>query len=239
MISEEIIQKLAVKHQTTELNIRREYFQHIFLSWFYRQPGSEKIFFKGGTALRILYQSPRFSEDLDFSASINNAKTIEQIILNTLVEIERESIPCRLEEAKMTSGGYLAILVFGTGGMSVSLQLEISLRNKGCSGETAAIVNDFTPPYLIVHLAQKQLVTQKINALFERSKPRDFFDLYFLLRANLLTPDERELLKKVPGVLASCDIQFDRELKEFLPKSHWPVIRNFPDTISREIRRFI
>lgn len=61
MISEEEIQRLASKYQTSEGNIRREYFQHLFLSYFYQQPKAADIFFKGGTALRLLYQSPRFS----------------------------------------------------------------------------------------------------------------------------------------------------------------------------------
>ena len=39
----------------------------IFLSYLYQEPGSEKLLFKGGTALRIVFKSPRFSEDLDFS----------------------------------------------------------------------------------------------------------------------------------------------------------------------------
>lgn len=34
---------------------------------FYQEKEAEAILFKGGTALRLIYQSPRFSEDLDFS----------------------------------------------------------------------------------------------------------------------------------------------------------------------------
>jgi len=67
MLDREIIRKLALQHQTTEINIAREYVQHLFLSVFYQEPDSEKVLFKGGTALRITFQSPRFSEDLDFS----------------------------------------------------------------------------------------------------------------------------------------------------------------------------
>jgi len=70
MISNEALQALATKLQTTELNVRREYFQHLFLSYFYQQPLTDRIYFKGGSALRMLYHSPRFSEDLDFSSSV-------------------------------------------------------------------------------------------------------------------------------------------------------------------------
>ena len=50
-------------------NIVREYFQNVFLAKLYTLSEAEKMLFKGGTALRILYGSPRFSEDLDFSLS--------------------------------------------------------------------------------------------------------------------------------------------------------------------------
>ena len=67
MITADTIKKMAVALQTTELNIAREYAQHLFLSGFYQQRGTHPVMFKGGTALRIVYNSPRFSEDLDFS----------------------------------------------------------------------------------------------------------------------------------------------------------------------------
>ncbi len=31
---------------------------------------------------------------------------------------------------------------------------------------------------------------------------------------------------------------FEQELKQFLPKSHWSVVRGFPETLEREIERF-
>ena len=48
MITNQALQSLAAKLQTTELNLRREYFQHLFLSYFYQQPGTDQIYFKGG-----------------------------------------------------------------------------------------------------------------------------------------------------------------------------------------------
>ena len=68
MIAKESIKKLSLLLRTAEFpNVVREYFQHLFLSYLYSLEGSEKMLFKGGTALRIIYGSMRFSEDLDFS----------------------------------------------------------------------------------------------------------------------------------------------------------------------------
>lgn len=45
----------------------RDYIQHLFLYLLYSASRREDVglHFKGGTALRIVYHSPRFSEDLD------------------------------------------------------------------------------------------------------------------------------------------------------------------------------
>src|SRR5581483_9392999 len=128
MISNASIQELAHKSQTTELNVRREYVQHLFLAYFYQQPQTDKIYFKGGTALRMLYDSQRFSEHLDFSSSLTAIHPIEQAVLGTLAEIARENIHPDLNESKRTSGGYLAIITFQLQVVTVSLQLDVSLR---------------------------------------------------------------------------------------------------------------
>ena len=77
MISIETLEKLSRQYQMGIFpNIVREYFQHIFLSELYKLPNAQKLLFKGGTALRIVYGSPRFSEDLDFSLfGISNRET--------------------------------------------------------------------------------------------------------------------------------------------------------------------
>jgi len=238
MISQTVISNLANKLQTTELNIRREYIQHLFLSYFYQQENSDKVYFKGGTALRIIYQSPRFSEDLDFSANKTTINEIEDILIQTIKEIEREGITIDLKESKRTTGGYLAILNFFLGEHELSIQMEISQREGKNAGEVKTIISDFIPPYTLISLSEPLLIAEKIKALLTRQKARDFYDLYFILRANLLPPSERSILKKCLMTLEKTDILFESELKIFLPKSHWAIIRNFKETLNQEIKRF-
>ena len=66
MISQSQINELKTQWQTTELNIAREYVQNVLLTALYRN-SETNLAFKGGTALRLLRRSPRFSEDLDFT----------------------------------------------------------------------------------------------------------------------------------------------------------------------------
>ncbi len=236
MLSQDQIKNLRNRFQTTEVNIRREYFQHLFLSYFYQQPQTLNIFFKGGTALRLLYNSPRFSEDLDFSTTYVDIKEIEEAVLNTLHDIQRENITLELQESKLTTGGYLGTIEFEN---SIPILLQISLRQGDKKGQIITVPNDFIPSYTITSLDQKQLVGEKLQAFFDRKKPRDFYDLYFMLRANLLTQENRVILKQALEILDKTDINFEAELKQFLPKSHWLIIKDFKATLEREINRFI
>lgn len=239
MISADAIRDLAHKYQTTELNVRREYIQHLFLTYFYQQPQTDKIYFKGGTALRLLYDSPRFSEDLDFSSSLTSLHPIEQAVLETLAEIERENISPELRESKRTSGGYLAIMTFQMQEDRVALQLDISLREGRKKGEPITVASSYIPAFTVIALAREQLIEEKVNALLTRQKARDFYDLYFILRANLLPTKERGVLPQLLQVIQRARIDFEKELKQFLPKSHWALIRNFRTTLEREIERYV
>ena len=240
MITAEIIQTLTKKYQTEAANVWREYFQHLFLLYFYKQPEASEIYFKGGTALRLIYQSPRFSDDLDFSSNAKDVKKIEHAVINALAEIEREGIATELTEATETSGGYLATIRFRNNGERIATRIEISLRNgKKERGELVTIAGDFIPPYAIVQLTQAQLVEGKIAALLSRHKPRDFYDFYFLLRANMIPVKSKTLLQGALDALRASNIRFDYELKRFLPQSHWPMIRNFKGALEREIKRYL
>lgn len=236
MITQDQITTIANRHQTLELNIGREYLQHLFLSYFYQQPQTSTVFFKGGTALRIIYHSPRFSEDLDFGSTLQDHKLLEQAIVQTLEAIEREGIATNLQEAKKTSGGYLSIITFQVRDQITSIRLEISLRGINNTGEIITIASDFLPPYPIMALRQDQLIDEKIQALLTRRKPRDFYDLYFILRSRLLPPQKKNILSQVLKILEHSDINFETELKHFLPKSHWAVIRDLKHILEREIR---
>ena len=70
MITKEQVASLAKKKKTNETTVFREYLQVLFLSKLYSQTKSNKIFFKGGTALHLLFGASRFSEDLDFTVEL-------------------------------------------------------------------------------------------------------------------------------------------------------------------------
>lgn len=233
------IENSAIKYQTNDQNIVNEYFQHLFLSNFYQNKNAKNIFFKGGTALRLVYNSPRYSEDLDFSSGKLRGSQIEKILLETFVVIEKEGIEIKLIEAKETTGGYLGIIKLKDDKYSSRLKLEISFRDKKAVGEAIYIQSEFMPQYIIFALNRKVIVSEKIQALLTRQKPRDFYDLYFILRSNLMTSDQKNLLSEAKLKILDSKLDFSKELKTFLPRSHWPIIKDLKKNLIFEIGKFI
>jgi len=206
MISHDALERLARHHQTGVFpNIIREYFQHLFLSELYKLPEAEKMFFKGGTALRIVYGSPRFSEDLDFSVFAvkrhDTKQFVEDLFIRTLGYMERVGISVEIgEKSKDTAGGYLGIATFKLlDYRPVGVEINVSDRDgRKVYGEVDSIASDFVPTYTLIHLSQNELVEEKIfGALRKRKKPRDFYDLYFMMRKGMLASWQKRRLAKL------------------------------------------
>jgi predicted nucleotidyltransferase component of viral defense system len=234
------LSRIAAKRQTRVDNTVREYVQSLLLSSLYRFRDSEHIFFKGGTALRLIFQSPRFSEDLDFTGYSLRPKVIVNILENTLVEVERSGVSVSLSEAKTTTGGYLGILIYDLHGFKGEIRVEISLRIAVRKrGELTTIIGDYTVPYTLLHLPVKDMVYEKIQALLRRGKPRDYYDLYFILRhPDLNRYVGKENLCLVRKRLSKETFDFRKELKLLLPVSHHGIIRNFKDVLKKELDRY-
>src|SRR4030042_738144 len=62
-----IAEQKARELQIDRTQVVREYWELIILKGLYDSPFGRNIIFKGGTALRLAYASPRFSEGLEFS----------------------------------------------------------------------------------------------------------------------------------------------------------------------------
>src|SRR3989338_9505661 len=152
MLNQENLEKFIKRMQTSADNILREYGQHLFLSFLYQEKGAERLLFKGGTALRIVLKSPRFSEDLDFTGSGILQNEVEEIFGNTLAHVEQTGISVELNTAKNTTGGYLGDATFEVFGRPVSSHIEVSRRQgKKVNGVQTVIESDYIPAYTLVH----------------------------------------------------------------------------------------
>jgi len=245
MIVSRELQKIADKYQTTLDNVAKEYFQHIYLGGLYREKNSEKLLFKGGTALRLVFGSPRFSEDLDFNGVGISVAQIEGIVESVLAKMEEQGLKTGIEESQKTSGGYLAIFRFGGEGYTSGIQMEVSLRtaaqNKG--GSVALVRSDLLPPYTLYHLNEMDLVKEKVGACLSRGKARDFYDLYFILRSRMafdrVFGKDKTVKAKLVSAVSKQRLDLKSELKRFLPVSQHILLRNFEKTLLSELEKHL
>ncbi len=247
MITQDAIKTLTVRNQTSELNIIREYFQHLFLSQLYRLEGAENILFKGGTALRVIYGSPRFSEDLDFSIfnveQYQQKKIIEDLFTKVLAEIEKIGIKVEIgPKPGATTEGYYGDATFKLYDYQiVGVEINVSSRNgRDMSGEVDSVANDFVPTYNLYHLPQIELIEEKVfDALLKRKKARDFYDLYFIMRKGLLTVDQKGRLAGLINIIKSEaeKVDFKSELSVLLPQGQQAIIKDFKQNLINELER--
>lgn len=245
MITQDTIRRLSVRCQVPEYpNIVREYFQHLFLANLYRLDESDKVLFKGGTALRVIYGSPRFSEDLDFSVfgiePYAVKRFIEDLFANVLVRMQAEGISVDLSsKSDETSGGYYGEASFQMYDYRpVKVSISVSTRNgRDVQPEVSAVANEFVPNYNVYHLPQEMLVDEKIDALLSRKKPRDFYDLYIIMRKGMLSLGQKSRLSDVKRALEEVEMNFRGELEVFLPKDQHQIIANFRKSLSAELDR--
>lgn len=236
MLSLTSLRKIAAEFRTSDQNVMREYLQHLLLFNLYQQEKSDALAFKGGTAFRILFGSPRFSEYLDFSSRLTRYH-IQQILKQTLAMVAQEGIPWTAEESKTTTGGYFAKYRFGLHGHDLWIEFNISLRDK-ISPEPVLVTSPFIPAYQCMTLPVERLVWEKIDALIRRKKPRDFFDLYFLLRERRGIGEIVKQKKKLLPLVGSLDQrQVKEELRLFLPATQHAILKDFPTLLSNELKR--
>jgi predicted nucleotidyltransferase component of viral defense system len=230
MLDLDYLKKLAVQKQTGELNIIREYCQNLFLSSFYNKTNSSEFLFKGGTALRIIFHSPRYSEDLDFSA--NNIDSIEDILIDVFHDLDKEGIKVNnMPTSQKTTGGYISIFDFQMpfNFYNPQIKINIQVKSEQLKAQSNIVEHDYGFSYSIIHLDEALLINEKITAFRNRIKARDFFDLLFILRSDHL----RSLLSldntlKV-AILAQLDTISDGDLKADLVNL---LPRNFQNVFS-------
>lgn len=236
MLSQRVINDIAIKWQTSEFNVVREYFQHIFLSSLYQMSESDGLAFKGGTALRIAFGSPRFSEDLDFSSNITSYH-LKSLFNQVILSVRKNGLNIIVEENKPTSGGFLAIYRAKIHECDTTISLNASTRSKAAN-EAILISSPFASPYQCLILKTEDLVAEKVQAALTRKKPRDFFDIYFLLRERRGLNAIIKLRERLLQIIEKLDAKsIQKELKQFLPVSHHKIITSLPEVLKNELKR--
>jgi predicted nucleotidyltransferase component of viral defense system len=184
MISKDQIQEFSKRLAIDEFTIIREYIQIVFLSILYSTKESQKIYFKGGTAIRLLLKSGRFSEDLDFTAELTT-KEIDEVVNETIKKVSLTVPGVRLKKTDEGKASYTGILSYQPEGMKhpLNIHLDFSLREKPETSKQTVLETDFpvAPQPVVRHMDWQEILAEKIRAFLVRSKGRDVYDLWFML----------------------------------------------------------
>lgn len=257
MLNYNFISQKARESRIDNITIEREYWQILWLQRIYLTPRSRGMFFKGGTAIRFLFQSFRFSEDLDFTSTLNQ-KDCEGLINEVFnffknngpsdIEIKKERVVQRLEDVSLR---YRFLFLPENTSQKSSIRIDISLREKPQTKDESIIIPFDYPvsPYpLVVHLSAREILAEKIRALFIRKKPRDLFDVWFLMTKNVKVNEETILekfkiypqhsysLKELKRIVEGYDEnELKKDLNQFLPLPY----RNFYKKLKQEVTEML
>ena len=158
-------------------HIRRDYAQDVVLFILYSRV-SPKFIFKRGTCLWKLYKSPRFSEDIDLQ--IDTKIDFEKKLVR---ELELWGFDVETSKKRYTANTLFMILSLSAKGFgSTRIPIEVSFRPG--RGENAILYSPYPdiPDFEVISQKLSDMIRDKIQAIMHRRKPRDLFDLYFIMR---------------------------------------------------------
>ncbi|MBI5185514.1 MAG: nucleotidyl transferase AbiEii/AbiGii toxin family protein [Nitrospinae bacterium] len=170
-------------------SILKEYLQCKILNSIFNSQHANKLAFLGGTALRIIYGSTRFSEDLDFdNFALSEAEFNE---LGKIIKADLELEGLNVEINTVTQNAYrlkirIPKLLFDSGissfvGQKILIQVDTVPQHFDYTLEKP-FLNKFEIFTQINAVPKDLLLSQKIHASVNRKRimGRDFFDVVFL-----------------------------------------------------------
>jgi len=179
--------------------IERDYAQNWLLAYL------PKMAFKGGTGIRKAYiENYRFSDDLDFTlVEINTLKDLTNKIIKAIQDAKKASGISFLDDIKSeeVKNGYVIHIFFrilrSTGDPQ---KIKMDITNK----ENEQIINPLQKKNIIHLYSDKinehitvytleEMFTEKVRSLFERTRPRDLYDVWYL---NKKMPFDTSLFQK-------------------------------------------
>jgi predicted nucleotidyltransferase component of viral defense system len=185
----------------------REIMQEIALAGLQRSGFFEKAAFYGGTALRIFYQLPRFSEDLDFSLLVpapgfslqpyldGMVREFRALGIEVSITEKNKSKKTNIDSAFLKAGTEWKEIVLKnispqerTAGVrpEIKIKLEVDTRPPaGFTTEEKLLLRPFS--FYVKCFSLPDLFAGKMHALLfrkwkERVKGRDWFDLEWYIR---------------------------------------------------------
>lgn len=222
----------------------REYLQYKILVLLFRSDFAMKFAFLGGTCLRIVHQTNRFSEDLDFDNFNLSTNDFEQVAAMIQQGLEREGF--EIEMQQVYRGAYHCYIKFpnllhqtglsGHRDAKILIQLDTEPQNFDFKPENY-LLNKFDVFGNIRTTPVDLLLSQKITAFCKRrqAKGRDIYDITFLCtktKPNYAYLEERLDVKNAQELKDVLNNRLNQLNLEQLGKDVAPFLF-YPDDIQR------
>jgi len=187
-------------------NILREYLQYKILQIIFNSKYANKLSFLGGTALRIVSDNARFSEDLDFDNFGLKEKEFDEISQLVKKHLELEGYEVEVRNIfKDAYRCYVRIpkLLFDSGLSGYEeekILIQLDTAPHGFQYEPDKVILNKFDVFTEINVTPMDVVlSQKIFAIFNRKVPkgRDFYDAVFLLSKTKPNYDYLQLKLKI------------------------------------------
>jgi predicted nucleotidyltransferase component of viral defense system len=170
-----------------------EYLQYQLMDALFKEAGSENLSFIGGTAIRLVYGSKRFSEDLDFYNYGLTYADFEKLLEAVVGAMKAKGFMVDFRFVK--KGAYHCYIKFPdllfannlTAHEDEKILIRVdAVKKKKIIEPHSFMLNGFNVYRKILVNQADVILSQKILAILERkrAKGRDFFDVSYLLSFN-------------------------------------------------------
>ncbi|MFH1776354.1 MAG: nucleotidyl transferase AbiEii/AbiGii toxin family protein [Candidatus Omnitrophota bacterium] len=214
--------KLKGIPQTKARGILREYLQILILKEIYRTKLGKKLYFTGGTYLRLVHNLKRFSEDLDFNTNSITNREFELLLQKVKNELKRVGLELQVTFAHWQNI-YLSKLIFHgiekaynvvskySKKAGIIIKVETNKPKWNITTETE-VISGFGELYPCICTERGTLFADKIDALCKKSRGRHLFDIMFMITNKY--PINRDILK-VLGIVKDPREVITERVKEF------------------------
>lgn len=228
-------------------NRLKEILQFYTLNFIYGSKYGKDFLFKGGTCLRVCFDLPRLSEDLDF-----DLKNFSQFKLNEFLAGLDDYFKAKWQlknfSFKIAGNGRQIFLRFpvlkdlGLAGQNESdilfLRLDLSAVDSNFYTEEVSVKTAKNLSFIVKRYSLPDLFSSKICAILERTfkkgkdnlitfKGRDYFDLIWFLEKKVAPNDKRLedfLGKKKKDIIAELNQKVSLVKAEYLQEDLNPVL---------------
>lgn len=191
------LMSLTKQFKTNETVVYREYLQVLMLKAIYDDPLGKAIFFKGGTAIHLLFGAPRFSEDLDFTVTAGEDDFLKSLQGAVKHVGEQEEIVFKKRET-IAGRRWLVTAQPASLRFPIYLTLDFFFRERVLHPQKSPFQTVFPVVFTsyVHHLSMGEMLAEKIRAIMTRRKGRDLYDLWYLVSrgATMNQTDVKEKL---------------------------------------------